>query len=88
MNMISNFHIFLVSKGIQDIQERRDIAMQFAILQYKRWTLVIWVVEFPREGYKIIHILVQKLTYSKEIIVIFLIEIVASRRKIGHNLRK
>ena len=45
--------------------------IQFAILQYKHWTMVIWVVEFPREGYKIRYILAQKSTYSKELLYFF-----------------
>ena len=55
--------------------------MQFAILKYKRWTMVIWVVEFPREGYKIRYSLAQKSTYLKEIIVFFLIDKVVGLKR-------
>jgi hypothetical protein len=43
--------------------------------------MVIWVIEFPRERYKIRYILAQKSTYSEEIIIF--LELVMSRQKLG-----
>ena len=50
--------------------------------------MVIWVVEFSGEGYKIRKISGQKSISSKEIIVLCLLPVVASRQKLGIILEK